>query len=102
MTANGAKDPACVDPDRQHPAIDRLSDPKGHWHGPNVTTLTNQVHDGPMSLVDASHEIARPKPVYGTLSGETSYNRISDLENFRIAGSGCSATNGICYRFPFF
>ena len=41
MTANGPKDPACVDPRRQHPAIDRLSDPKGRWHGPNVTTLTN-------------------------------------------------------------
>jgi hypothetical protein len=52
MTANGPKDSACVDPGRQHPAIDRLSDPKGHRHGPNVTTLTNQVHDGPMSLPD--------------------------------------------------
>ena len=39
ITANRPKDPAWVDPGRQHPAIDRLSNPKGHWHSPNVTPL---------------------------------------------------------------
>jgi hypothetical protein len=52
VTTNGAKDPAYTDFGFDHPTNDRLFDPVGHGHGPDVTAFANQVHNGPMSLLD--------------------------------------------------
>jgi hypothetical protein len=51
VTANGPEDSACADLGRGHPAIDRLYDPVGHGHGPNMAALCQPAPRSPKLVV---------------------------------------------------
>jgi hypothetical protein len=52
MSAYGSEDSAHGHLRRFSPPIDRILDPGRHRNGPDMTTLANQINDGPMSLPD--------------------------------------------------